>query len=305
MRRRPDRTISLGELARDNPKTLLVQYTPTLGGPLLPLRLARARRLLPKLRITITSHEKTSTYRQSLPRILYPIFRRYEHAVLSRADSILVHTREHATELSRLFPDIQQRIHQIPFGMKNIQPVERMHSGQLKLLYLGSIRPGKGLETIIEGAGLISKHAPVELLIAGTAPPKYAAYLTHLKDLAGSSHEATIRFLGYVPPVEIRHLLRDADMGVLPHNRVTHSQTLHTYLEENLPLIMSDATPFLAAEKEGLGITFRRGSPGEMAKATLALWNNRALYNEIISRQKAYAHLHQWERVAPTIMTFL
>jgi glycosyltransferase involved in cell wall biosynthesis len=83
-----------------------------------------------------------------------------------------------------------------------------------RVLYLGSLHPWKGVEVLVKAM----RHLPgVELWIAGGEPARIAA----LQAMAADLGQASIRFLGKVPPAKRFGVIAECDLCTLPLTRTS------------------------------------------------------------------------------------
>ena len=120
------------------------------------------------------------------------------------------------------------------------------------VLFFGFLRPGKGVETLLESWRIIESSVPDTLLVvAGGTPSSARSYFFNLRneadypttliELAKSlGIERRVRFTGYVPDRLVPGLLTSAAAIVLPYEGpFSQSGPLHKTLAAGTPLVAS------------------------------------------------------------------
>lgn len=139
----------------------------------------------------------------------------------------------------------------------------------LSLVYVGLLNPSRGLDTVIQGvARFRAEGGMCELTIAGEG--KARDRLMRLVQALGV--EEQVRFLGWVDNSRVPELVRNADVGIVPHHRCTHWETtipnkLFDYMAAGLPVIVSDVTPMMRIVNEvGCGRVYRDFDPDDLVR---------------------------------------
>lgn len=102
------------------------------------------------------------------------------------------------------------------------------------LVFLGQIRPYKGLESLISSFRFL-RNPRVRLLIAGR--PIDDIYFKHLLNLANGDDR--IRFFPrFVPDEHLQYYLRAADLMILPYTEVLNSGSVLLGLSFDLPVLV-------------------------------------------------------------------
>ncbi len=159
-------------------------------------------------------------------------------------------------------------------------------------LFLGQVRPYKGLELLIEAfRGLDAPQA--RLLIVGKAEaPDYA---THIRELARQDPRI-ITHMTYISDDALQYFFRSADVCVLPYRHITTSGAALLAFTFEKPIIAPALGPFLELAAEGRGLLY---PPGDVSGLTAVL---RAALNGALesapARVRAYAHAHNWPTLA-------
>ncbi len=165
-------------------------------------------------------------------------------------------------------------------------------SDEFVYLFMGLIRPYKGLETLIAAFAAMPDEN-MRLVIAGhIAEPDY---LDSLVEQAGRDPRILLR-PGYVPDDEVQVFCNAADVSVLPYRDVTTSGAAWLAFSFSLPIVAPNRPPFrdLVADGRGLGY-----DAAHAQGLTLALQQAQALDGE--RAQAAIRHFlkrHDWPAIA-------
>lgn len=113
--------------------------------------------------------------------------------------------------------------------------------GPVRVLYLGSLHPWKGVGTLIDALPLVQSE--LELVIAGGEPHR----IDELRARAAAlGVEKPVHFLGKVPPAERFDVIAQADICALPltnssiASRYTSPLKLFEYMAMGKPIVIAD-----------------------------------------------------------------
>ena len=137
--------------------------------------------------------------------------------LVKHADAIIIHCEQSRDLLLAKYPSIGSKIHYLthPDFIGSYGPIqeEKEPKAQLRLLFLGAIKPYKNIELLINVAGQFGSK--LELTIAGN--PNSTEYRKRLSNLAGKYPNIILR-LEFIPDSEIPKLIGDCDLLVLPYD---------------------------------------------------------------------------------------
>jgi glycosyltransferase involved in cell wall biosynthesis len=151
-------------------------------------------------------------------RALVPLYQPVLHALLTRADRVIAGAPEYIAS-STLLTRYRAKCVVIPYGVhpaalalrdgesREVEAV-RAHYGTPLVLFVGVLRPYKGVDVLIEAMG----GGPGRALVVGHGPER-SRLQARARDLR---LEDRIAFLGEVSPARLRVLLHAADVFVLP-----------------------------------------------------------------------------------------
>jgi glycosyltransferase involved in cell wall biosynthesis len=174
--------------------------------------------------------------------------------ICTQADLVCVTLHRHAEYLSQNNPNIQ--VMHIPHGTFT-SPTLLASSSNLEFLFFGYIAPFKGLELLLKVfSDLYSRYPSLSLTIAGGEHPRFPGYLQHIRSSCGEN--PAIRWLGYVPEIELRQVFARAAIVILPSTATTGSSSvLYRAAAWGRPIVASDLPELRAsAEEERLWVEF-------------------------------------------------
>jgi len=139
--------------------------------------------------------------------------------LVSKADALVIHSAVSKEILQSQYPDLRPKIVHIPhpdfvdvYGPMLPESPEKRTS-QLKLLFLGAIKPYKNIELLIE----VAKRFPdtIHLTIAGN--PNSKVYRSQLQKLAGDASNLSLE-LKFIPDAELPSYIHQSDLLILPYS---------------------------------------------------------------------------------------
>jgi glycosyltransferase involved in cell wall biosynthesis len=202
-----------------------------------------------------------------------------QYAVRQAAAATIVHEEP----FRRIIPDAAV----IPHGVERVRAGERDAArralnldGRLTVVCFGFVAPYKGLEAVLDAAGLVTDE--VQIVVAGGEHPRMTSD-GFSQDLRARYGKAA-RFTGWVPDADVGHWFAAADVALFPYPKpFASSGALALALAYRTPILMSaalarcvGAPADLAAPTDppALADRLRRlASPGGRAElARLAEW---------------------------------
>ncbi|MDZ8201562.1 glycosyltransferase [Microbacterium sp. SSW1-59] len=109
---------------------------------------------------------------------------------------------------------------------------------EVAVLFLGQIRPYKGVTTLMRAADRAARDdgRPLALLLAGHTPPGSLAELE--PDMPSSVRAVT--FFDFVPDGDIARWFAAADVAVFPYRRILNSGSVHLAATFGVPAVLPD-----------------------------------------------------------------
>ncbi|MSQ27121.1 MAG: glycosyltransferase [Dehalococcoidia bacterium] len=148
-------------------------------------------------------------------------------------------------------------IAELPLSRQQWRP--RPSGGKLRVAYIGSIHPSKGVDTLVDAT---AKVAPglIEVSIAG----EIAAYPEYARRLQAAATTLPVRFLGSLDRAGVAALLADSDVLCVPSRWYENSPLVVTEaFAMGVPVFASDIGAL--AEKVGDGAGGLLHPPGDSA----------------------------------------
>jgi glycosyltransferase involved in cell wall biosynthesis len=294
---------------------------------LLPRRRSTAAGTRPKL--VLTAHDV-------LPREPRPGQLAAQRRLYERMDAVVVHSEHGRRRLTDELGLASELVHVIPHGV--LRPWEGLtrdlhagHGAQAPgglalppeapgrmdlppefrevegpvVLFLGLLRPYKGLDVLLEAwraSAAAERKADMrgaELWIVGmprmALDPLYAA--ARAAEQAGAGR---VRLLPrFVSGVETGAFMRRASLAVLPYREIDQSGVLFTALGAGKPLLLSDAGGFPEVAGTGAARMAPAGDPAALSAALSELLGDEGALAELAARARdAVAGRYSWESIA-------
>lgn len=237
---------------------------------------------------------------------LYP---RLEHFgfkfCLKLANAVIVHNEYAKKEALALYKITDAKVDVIPHGnfvsyYPNVISKEKARDllnisrNKFVLLYLGIIRPYKGLDDLISALdGILTKQKDIVAVICGRVQDKNLE--ATLLQFSAKFDGHCIAKLEYIPDDEVQIFMNAADVGILPYKDITTSGALMLFMSFQKPVIVPDLEPIREMLGEN-GIYFKAGDVKSLRTAIL---NSRQMNLSNISRRVyAKALEFNWDDIA-------
>lgn len=198
-----------------------------------------------------------------------PALKAIEAAAIRPADHVALMSPANVAFFHRYFPKLSMRTITVPPWSSSGQEEDVAtvaDSSRLLAVFGGQLVRGRGVETILEAADLLS-DAPVDIVIAGDGPER-----ARLERLAAG--RARVRFVGQLARPEYRTLLQSAHVGLavtVPGvSPPSFPSKIVEYCGLGLPVIVavepsSDAGTLV--EAKGAGLSIPVSDAGALARA--------------------------------------
>ncbi len=273
-------------------------------------------RWLPSQPLVFESHEPfTLTYREEHPRM--NLRQHHKLAALARREEFVY---RHARGLVAVPPflidvlrkefGVETPAVEAPNGvdLRQAEAPARIEANPVPiLLYLGSLHPWKGVETLVRALPLVSGGA--QLHIVGGTP----ARIEELRALARSCDvEDRVVFHGPVEPGKRFGYMHRADICLLPltdtgiGSRHTSPIKLFEYMAAGRPIVVADVPATRAIITPGVhALTAEVGNPAAFAEAINVLLADSALRARLAAAARVKAEDFTWTKRAETIRQFI
>lgn len=220
--------------------------------------------------------------------LVTPIYNALQERLARLADHVVTMTPAYRQRLTRFVPS--EKLSVVPWGVdyeRFFAPVEK--PGPLTVVYLGQIRPYKGLPVLLNAAAGLEA---TRLWVIGNGH-----YTETCRRIASGLDLPDITFWGSLPDEEMIALLKQAHVLVLPS--VTRSEAFGIALLEgmaagNVPV--ASHLPGVAGLVGNEGFTFPAGDVRALREILTRVRDDTALRSHLASLAQAKAWLYSWER---------
>jgi glycosyltransferase involved in cell wall biosynthesis len=263
-------------------------------------------------KIVLTSHNVNQARRDSKDSLLNRITLRIQYRF---ADHIFVHTQKMKSELLQEFGVRERSVTVIPFGINNSLPETDLTPAQAKrrlgiadgekaILFLGRMRPYKGLEYLLTAFKELASGDRTYRLVVASEPKKgseeYLEMIRRRIDQEFAPAQIIVKIC-FIPDEEMEIYLKAADILVLPYKEIFQSGVLFLAYSFGVPVVATDVGSFREEIVEGkTGFLCRPADPIDLAK-TLETYFESNLYKDLPRRRseiREYAHArYSWDSV--------
>jgi len=269
-------------------------------------------RLLGK-KIALTAHNVNRARRDANDSLLNRLTLRIQYRLV---DHIFVHTQKMKNELLRSFGVRERAVTVIRHPINNAFPDTSLTPVQAKrrlglqeneraVLFLGRIRPYKGLEYLLSAFKLLlANRTDYRLIVAGEPKKGSEEYLDQIRQTISRDFlpQEVILNIEFIPDGQMELYLKAADVTVLPYKDIFQSGVLFLCYSFGLPVIASDVGSFREEIIEGrTGFLCKPGDPVDLARAVETYFTSDLYKNLKVRRRelKDYANAnHSWHIVA-------
>ena len=227
--------------------------------------------------------------------------------VLAQADALHVHDKTAATRVAQLTGS-DAKVHIIPHGSyigayPNSCTREEARS-RLNLpqdafvyLYLGQIRPYKGIDDLINAFTNLPAGNQRLLLAGHLHDTDYARQL-----VAATANSDTIQtHFGYVDDADVQFYMNASDICVLPYRDVTTSGAAILAFSFGKPIIAPSIGTFPELAQDGRGVTYDATKADDLSSALASVHTGKLT----VSGQQAllWAEDHCWSHLVPSYVS--
>lgn len=245
----------------------------------------------------------------------YKLLREREHRVYNHAAGVFALTSLLVEDIKRDYGAKNTRFCILPDGFdpaladaarEKFEQVGRQ-PGPPRVLYLGSLHPWKGVNTLVEAMAKVPP--PTECWIAGGEPHR----IEELKQQATQLGVADrIQFLGKIPPLERFDLIAQADICALPltetsiASRYTSPLKLFEYMAMGKPIVAADLPSIREVLSHGEeALLFSVGAAEKMAVAIAKFVDDLSLCQRVGQLAKYRSLEFSWEKRGKVVASFV
>jgi glycosyltransferase involved in cell wall biosynthesis len=233
-----------------------------------------------------------------------------ERWVVRRCDRILVVVEESRERLLRLgvAPERVSIVSNTPTAPSAVDAScvrpARDDGRALRLVYVGGLQAGRGLETMLLAVSQFRRRSKVHLSILGEGSTRAA--LERQANELGLGSDVT--FSGWVDPRAVPQHICDSDVGVVPHLVSDHTNTtipnkLFDYMAYARPVLVSDAAPMRRiVREEGCGLDHRSGDAPDVVSKLEAFREAESRARFGAQGRRAVVERYNWDRDAARLV---
>lgn len=237
-----------------------------------------------------------------------PFAEQREHETLRAADRIHVVSSALLGYVRSVAPDVQSAW--IPNGA-NVSPLRAappaalpMMAGRIVVGFVGSMKPGHGVEQLLEAFARIHRSNPqAALVLVGAGPVQ--------DDVIERANRADLRghvlCTGHVPHADVPSLLGRFDIAVAPYLPVAdfyfHPLKVVEYLAAGKPVIYSDQGDLRALVGPG-GLGYVPGSVAQLTDGLARLLDDEAWRGRLARSAAVRGALLDWTVIAERVVRF-
>lgn len=152
------------------------------------------------------------------------------------------------------------------------------------VVYTGAIRPVNNVGNILDAASLLKNYKNIQFLIYGDGNQ-----LENLRQRAINEQLTNVKIKGYVDKKYIPYILSKSSINILNYSqskynwsRGNSSNKLFEYMASGKPIISTVKMGYCPLEKYKCGLSLKRDTPEELAKAILKVYKMpKEIYKEL------------------------
>lgn len=273
------------------------------------LLLARLKRLGLRRPLFFELHEILAEQHQTLGTGRAEELRAVEREILAQADGVIVISPLLAEDVKRVYaPAAPVLVSTMGYNDRlytPIPPIEDL-SGEVTLVYVGSLYRGKGVHGLVEAL----RHLPerFRLLVIGGQPE---AELAELKTMAASlpGGPGRVEFTGHLAPRDLAVRVREGRIFIIPQQSAAEYFSpikLYEALGLAMPMVVTPVPTIASVLRDGDCAVFARDtSPEALAAAIMKLADTPGLARAMQERCQAMAAAHTWRQRAADCLEFM
>lgn len=214
------------------------------------------------------------------------------------SDKIFCVSQAMAEQVQEMFP---RRKDDIYCGLNGVDPsffdLTKTHVGAdcLHIVCIGSLIHRKGFDLVIMAIARLKGAVNLRLSIAGEGPERSSLF----RLAAENGVNEQVSFCGEISPAEIRNLLSNSDVFVLPSRSEGRPNVLIEAVAAGLPVICADLPGVSGLAINGVnGWVFPAGDHVALADTLRTAWTNSVSLQEMGRRGQLAMQDSGWEHTA-------
>ena len=172
--------------------------------------------------------------------------------------------------------------------------------GKKVILLFGSIRPGKGIETVIKALKLIKNKTNILLLIAGKPGSGYRMETIEKEINEKNLKDNVILRDHFIEDRLVESYYKSSDVVIVPYEFVYESGVLRYAFSCGSPTVISNLKEFSEFAENGKNcLTFKSGNPADLAKKITVILGDFVVAQKIaFNAKKLSDNEWNWEKSA-------
>lgn len=261
---------------------------------------AAAFRLLDETPLVVTNHGLISqTAPEWLQKAFIPTIARF---TLNSADRILCYSETDERRLQERGIDTDVSIVHNGIDCETFVPMEVDSDDNLQVLFVGRLKPGKGVDKLLKAFEKVAEVVPkATLKIVGDGPLK-----DELVELAKERGiYSRVEFVGQIPNDDMPNVYAESEVFVLPSRNEGLPRTVLEAMACRTPVVTS-SLPQLESVVDGAGWMVDSDSPGQIAEHTVQILQNPIERDRMgeVGREKVRQNYSWNETVRKTNMVY-
>lgn len=261
---------------------------------------AAAFRYLDDTPLIVTNHGLISqTAPKWLQKAFIPTIARF---TLNSADRILCYSETDERRLQEQGIETEVSVVRNGIDCETFTPMDIDNDEELQILFVGRLKPGKGIDKLlIAFKNIIHQYPQVKLKIIGEGPMRDEL----VKEAKASGISTNIEFAGLIENKRMPKVYSQSDIFTLPSMNEGLPRTVLEAMSCEVPVVVSDLEQLRPVVK-GAGITVPRNDPDALSSALLELIHNNAKRQKMgeVGRKKVKNKYSWKETVRETIKVY-
>ncbi len=274
-----------------------------------------------RVRIVYDVHEyfmDSLAVKHWIPGLLRPgvswLARHLERFLVRRVDGLVLAV-EGQMPLYRHFPGPSAVVRNLPAPalFADPQPHPALDVPGLRLIYVGLIMPQRGIDVLLEAIRLLHDQGLRDVVLFLIGPETSPAYMQQIEAFCRTHGlQGQVRWLGPVPPDQLKHYLANADVGVATglytaqYSRPSLFTKIFEYMLAGLPVICADYPWSRVYVEEGrCGLLVRGDDAGAYVQAIRWFYEHRQEARAMGQRgRQMVLERYTWEQEQQRLLTF-
>jgi D-inositol-3-phosphate glycosyltransferase len=237
---------------------------------------------------------------------------RCEAEIIAGCDRVICATDKERTLIRQLYRADADKVTVIPLGvdLERFQPADQQTArkalglnGERIILFVGRIEPLKGVDILINAAGIVASDTDCSVLIVG-GDEGSKTQVTRLRQLARQRGiEQRIAFVGAVDHEQLPLYYNAADVCVVPSHYESFGLVAVEAMASGVPVVASRVGGLMGTVKDGeTGYLIPWLCPEPFAERIELLLDNEPLRRNLGEAGREAVKRYRWENVAGAVL---